>query len=99
MNHGPDWLLLTAVNWLTAYAYFSISFRLRQRRLRRTHGHWTESVLFETFILACGTHHFVHPIALFLDAWWLQFVADAVMASVSLLAERVVSRNTMREYA
>ena len=99
MSHGPDWGLLALVNWLTAYAYFSISFRLRQRRLRRTHQHWTESVLFETFILACGTHHFVHPLAVLLNAWWLQFVADAVMASVSLLAERVVTRNSQREFA
>jgi formate/nitrite transporter FocA (FNT family) len=93
MTHGRSlsfWVSMTAANWITAGAYFSIPIRMRLQRLRGQRE--AESLLYEAFIFACGFVHLIMPPTMLFGYLAPLLAADWCMASVSVAAAAIIIR-------
>lgn len=90
MDHDwPNWMwaVYFAVHWVTAACYIAIPAKLKFNEYIIVRP--SIAYLFQAFIMACGAHHFIHPIAMFafggLQMFLVLVAVDSVMAVISAL--------------
>ena len=92
MMHGMSWswwAVFFIADWATFVAYYAIPFRMRWQRLRGQRLA-SESVLYEAFIFACGTHHLIMPVAMLFGWMDIVLLVDIPMAVISVMAALIL---------
>ena len=88
MLHGMPWswwAVFFLADWATFVAYYAIPLRMRWQRLTGQRLA-SESILYEAFIFACGTHHLLMPLAMLFGWMDLILLVDIPMAAISVMA-------------